>query len=137
MRIQSATGDPCAVTTRTDVDPGGQVMVRYFYSWTPLVIVGTFVLLTLPWLGLIALVLLALAALATLVSAIVSVAYALGRAASGLWHIRAAASPRPAAILAPTDRRPAAPAISASIVQMPSERDATSKPHEPRLSLLV
>ena len=41
-------------------------MVRYFYAWTPLVIVGTVVLLSLPWLGLIALVVFALVALAAL-----------------------------------------------------------------------
>ena len=52
-------------------------MVRYFYAWTPLVIVGTVVLLSLPWLGLIALMifaLVALVALAALALAIVAVA---------------------------------------------------------------
>jgi hypothetical protein len=58
-------------------------MVRYFYAWTPLVIVGTVVLLSLPWLGLIALMiasLVALVALAALAWAIVFVPYMLGRA---------------------------------------------------------
>jgi hypothetical protein len=41
-------------------------MVRYFYAWTPLVIVGTVVLLSLPWLGLIALMIASLVALAAL-----------------------------------------------------------------------
>jgi hypothetical protein len=64
-------------------------MVRYLYAWTPLVIVGTVVLLTLPWLGLIALVifsLLALGALAALVWAIVFVPYMLGQAISRHWQ---------------------------------------------------
>ena len=64
-------------------------MVRYFYAWMPLVIVGTVVLLSLPWLGLIALVifsLVALAALAALAWAIVFVPYMLGRAISRHWQ---------------------------------------------------
>lgn len=64
-------------------------MVRYFYALTPLVIVGTVVLLSLPWLGLIALMifsLVALAALAALAWAIVFVPYMLGRAISRHWQ---------------------------------------------------
>jgi hypothetical protein len=64
-------------------------MVRYFYKWTPLVIVGTVAILALPWLGLIALVifsLFALAALAALAWAIVFVPYRLARATSRHWH---------------------------------------------------
>ena len=64
-------------------------MVRYFYAWTPLVIVGTVVLLSLPWLGLIALMifsLVALVALAALAWAIVVVPYMLGRAISRRWQ---------------------------------------------------
>lgn len=41
-------------------------MVSYFYSWTPLVVVGTVLLLGLPWLGLVALLVFALLALALL-----------------------------------------------------------------------
>jgi len=41
-------------------------MVRYWFSFTPLVVIVTVVLLTLPWLGLIALMLLALVAIAAL-----------------------------------------------------------------------
>lgn len=77
-------------------------MVRYFYSWTPLVIVGTVVLLTLPWLGLIALMvfsLAALAALAALAWAIVLVPYTLGRSLSRRWQIGSGTSPRTAAAL--------------------------------------
>jgi hypothetical protein len=79
-------------------------MVRYFYAWTSLVIVGAVVLLSLPWLGLIALMafsLLALAAVAALAWAIFFVPYVLGRAISRRWHIRSGASARTAAALAP------------------------------------
>jgi hypothetical protein len=79
-------------------------MVRYFYAWTPLVIVATVVLLSLPWLSLIALVivsLVALAALAALAWAIVSVPLLLSRSISRRWHIRSGASPRTAAALSP------------------------------------
>ena len=41
-------------------------MVRYFYAWTPLLIVGAVVLLSLPWLGVIALMLVALVPLVAL-----------------------------------------------------------------------
>ena len=79
-------------------------MVRYLYAWTPLVIVGTVVLLTLPWLGLIALVifsLFALAALAALASAIVAAPPAVGRAIGRRWHGQSAApQPSPALSLA-------------------------------------
>jgi hypothetical protein len=83
-------------------------MVRYFYAWTPLVIVGTVVLLSLPWLGLIALMvvsLVALAALGALAWAIVSVPLMLSRAISRRWQGRSGASPRTAAALSPA-RRP-------------------------------
>jgi hypothetical protein len=85
-------------------------MVRYFYAWTPLVIVGTVVLLSLPWLGLIALMvvsLVALAALAALAWAIVSVTSMLSRAISRRWHIRSGASPRTEAALSPARRQDA------------------------------
>ena len=76
--------------------------MRYFYAWTPLVIVWTVVLLTLPWLVLIALMvfaLIALGALAALAWAIVFVPYRLGRAISRRWHVRSGASARTAAAL--------------------------------------
>jgi hypothetical protein len=77
-------------------------MVRYFYAWTPLVIVGTVVLLSLPWLGLIALIALlivSLGVLAALVWAIVFVPYMLGRTISRRWQGGSVPSPRPAAAL--------------------------------------
>src|SRR5262245_62790564 len=107
-------------------------MVRYFYSWTPLVLAGTVVLLTLPWLGLIALVVFALVALAALASAAVVVPYALGRAAGRLWHLRTAATPNPAAVLSPAAPRPASAVIAASIAHLPAGPDVTSKPPEAR-----
>ena len=72
-------------------------MVRYLYAWTPLVIVGTLVFLSLPWLGLIALLiapLVAFAALAALTWALVAAPLAVGRAIGHRWHGRKAA-PQP------------------------------------------
>jgi hypothetical protein len=62
------------------------MMVRYFYTGIPLVIVGTAVILTGPWLGLIALMVLLLAAVAALGAlawATIAALYALGRSALG------------------------------------------------------
>ena len=84
-------------------------MVRYFSSWTPLVIVGTVALLALPWLGLIALVvfgLVALAAVAALVLAIVALPYMAGRAIGHRWQERSVAQqPVPALSLVQRRRR--------------------------------
>jgi hypothetical protein len=80
-------------------------MVRYFYSWTPLVIVGAVVLLSLPWLGLIALMIVSLVALPALAFAIVLVPYMFVRAISRRWR-GGIASPRTAAVLAPATRQP-------------------------------
>ena len=85
-------------------------MVRYFYAWTPLVIVGTVVLLSLPWLGLIALMIVSLAAvvaLAALAWATVFVPYRLSRAISRSWHSHRRASSRTAAALSPARRQDA------------------------------
>jgi hypothetical protein len=82
-------------------------MVRYFYGWTPLVIVGTVLLLSAPWLGLFALAIfaiVALVALAALAWAVVFVPYMLSRAISRRWHIRSGARPRTAAALSPARR---------------------------------
>jgi hypothetical protein len=83
-------------------------MVRYFYAWTPFVIVGTVVVLSLPWLGLIAFMifaLVALIALAALAWATVYVPYMLSRAISRRWHSRSGASPRTVAALSPARRQ--------------------------------
>jgi len=81
-------------------------MVRYFYAWTPLVIVGTVVLLSLPWLGLIALMifaLVALVALAALAGAIVAAPYLLIRSIGRRWHGRSVAH-QPSAALSLAER---------------------------------
>ena len=74
-------------------------MVRYFYALTPLVIVGTVFILSLPWLGLAALLvftLVALAALAALAWAIVVAPYLLVRSVARRWHGRSIAyQPQP------------------------------------------
>jgi hypothetical protein len=85
------------------------MLVRYFYAWAPLVVVGTVVLLFLPWLALIALVIAALAALAALTAlawAIVEVPLAVGRAIGHRWHGRSA-PPQPSAARSLAERRPA------------------------------
>ena len=82
-------------------------MVRYFYVWTPFVIVGTVVVVALPWLGVIGFMivaLVALVALAALAWAIVFVPYMLGRAVARRWHSRTGASPGMAAALSPARR---------------------------------
>ncbi len=82
--------------------------MRYFYAWMPLVIVGTVLLLSLPWLGVIALMivsLVSLVALAALAWAILAVPYMLARAISRHWHNRTYASPRTAAALSPIRRQ--------------------------------
>jgi hypothetical protein len=76
-------------------------MVRYFYAWTPLVIVGgTAVVLTIPYLALIALMVVALATLAALAWAIVWVPVTLRRTISRRWQGRSGASAR-VAVLSP------------------------------------
>jgi hypothetical protein len=81
--------------------------MEYFYTWTPLVILGAVVILALPWLSLIALMLvpfLALAALAALAWAVVIVPYELGQAIVRGLHSRSAASPEAAPVLTPATR---------------------------------
>jgi hypothetical protein len=60
----------------------------YFYKWTPLAIVVTVAILSLPWLGLIALTVISLVALAALALAFVFVPYLLIRAISLRLHER-------------------------------------------------
>jgi membrane protein implicated in regulation of membrane protease activity len=83
-----------------------KIMVRYFYLWTPYVIAGTVVLLSLPWLGLIALMVVALAALPALAFAIVVVPYMLIQAISRRWHHRSETRPRTAPVLSSAARQP-------------------------------
>ena len=77
-------------------------MVRYFYAWTPLVIVAAVFILSMPWLGLFALMIgaiVALGALAALAWAVAFVPYMLSRAIRRRWHMRSGASPRTAPTL--------------------------------------
>jgi hypothetical protein len=81
-------------------------MWRYFYAWTPLVLVATIVLLALPWLGLIALLIVSVVAVPALAFAIVLAPYVLVHAISRRLQGRRGASPRPAAVLAPAAHQP-------------------------------
>ena len=81
-------------------------MVRYFYALTPLVILGTVFILSLPWLGLVALmvlVLVALGALGAIAWALVAVPYLLIRSIGRRWHSRSVA-PQPIAALSLAER---------------------------------
>jgi hypothetical protein len=88
---------------RTHADPRGQIMVRYFYAFMPLVIVVGTVLLASPFLALIALMIVSLVPAAALAWAVVSV-YTFGRGISRRWHSHLGASPR-TATLSPAKRR--------------------------------
>jgi membrane protein implicated in regulation of membrane protease activity len=114
------------------LEPGEEkIMVRYFYAWAPLVIVGTVALLSLPGLALIALMivaLVALVALGALAWAIVAVSYVLGCAISRRWEGRSSATPQTAAAPSPANSRvrrirsvPAGATVL--LAQPPSERD--------------
>ena len=106
-------------------------MVRYYYAWTPLFIVGTIVLLSLPWLGLIALVsvsLVLIAALAALANAIAWAFRVLSGAITQTWHGRSGSTQAltPARSPASSDDRPTqlVPAgATLLIAREPSERD--------------
>ena len=74
--------------------------MSYIYTWTPFFIVAAVaVLLTVPWLALIALMIVLLVALAALAWAIVSVPLLISRTISHRWHGGRGASPLPAAAL--------------------------------------
>ena len=105
-------------------------MVRYFYAWAPLVIVGTVVLVSLPWLALIALMiatLVSLVALPVLAWAIVAVSSMLSRAIGHRWQSRSSASPRTAATLSPANsgvrQIRSVPAGAVLLAEPPSKRD--------------
>ena len=55
-----------------------QKMANYFYKWTPLLIVGTVVLLGLPWLGLFALIFVVTVLLGALAALALAIATAIG-----------------------------------------------------------
>jgi hypothetical protein len=56
------------------------IVVRYFYSLTPLFLVGTLVLLSLPWLGVIALMFVLFALLEAVAALALAIASTLGMA---------------------------------------------------------
>jgi threonine/homoserine/homoserine lactone efflux protein len=79
------------------------VRVDFFYALTPFVIVfGTAVLLTIPYLALIALLLVLLAALAALAWAIIAVPYMFVANVRRRWSRRSNASRQPATALSPS-----------------------------------
>lgn len=105
-------------------------MVKYFYAWTPLVLVGTIALLSLPWLGLIALMIVSLAALPALALAIVFAPYILGRAITRHLHSRTSARSQTAITFSPLNSsvRPtrSVPAeATVLLAHVPSERVTT------------
>jgi hypothetical protein len=81
-------------------------MARYFYKWTPFVIVGSIVFLSIPWLGVIALLIVSLVALPMLAFAVVFVPYTLIRAVRRGWQGQHRPRPRTAATLSPVARQP-------------------------------
>ena len=80
-------------------------MVRYFYTWTPLFLVMAIVVLTLPWLGLIALMIVVPLALAAFAFAFVYVPYMVVQAISHRLSA-GSASRQTAPALASAARRP-------------------------------
>jgi hypothetical protein len=81
-------------------------MVRYFYAWTPLAVIGALVLLSLPWLGLIALLIVSLVALPALALATVVAPYLLVRAINRRFHYRSSAGSQRAAVQSSAARQP-------------------------------
>jgi hypothetical protein len=99
-------------------------MVRYFYGWTPLVVVaGTFVLVTVPYLALIALMIVSLVAPAALALATVSITRLLGRTIGRRLQIRSGTGPRRATALSQAGRRTrSAPAGAAVLLARTSSQ---------------
>ena len=80
-------------------------MVRSFYSWIPLVIVGAIVILSLPWLGLIALMVVAVAAVPTLLLAVALVPYMIVRVIGRGWQRHSAAKPIATTVVSPVQHQ--------------------------------
>src|SRR5262245_1362680 len=122
---------PSATITGTNdrADPGGPIMVRYWYSFTPLVVIPTVILLALPWLGVIALMLVALVALAALgalARGIIVVPRMLVRSVGRRLHSRSGTRRQPArsaarAPVGPAQSMPAGAAVL--LVSPPSESE--------------
>jgi hypothetical protein len=110
MRLQRSSATIAA--TNDYAVPGGPIMVRYWYSFTPLVVIPTVILLALPWLGVIALMLFALVALAVLGALtwlVVFVPHRLVRSVGRRLHSRSVTARQPALSAA---RLPVGPAQS-------------------------
>jgi hypothetical protein len=106
-------------------------MVRYFYAWTPLAtIVATVVLLSSPYLALIALMVVSLAAVAAVAWAIVSVPLMLRRTIRRRWQSRSGAewtngAPAASPARAVLQQTPPVPAGATMLLAgPPSEKDA-------------
>jgi hypothetical protein len=81
-------------------------MVRYFYAWTPLGIIGALFLLALPWLGLIALLIVSVVAVPALALAIVVAPYLLIQAIARRWHRHTGATAQPTTVSSRPSARP-------------------------------
>ena len=109
-----------------------RIVLSYCFSWTPLVILMTVVLLALPWLGLIALFvfsLLVLGLLATLVWTVIWVPRRLSLAVRNRWRVpdnaSRAAVPAEALSVEASGVRPAGPvpvAVSVLFADRPASR---------------
>jgi len=83
-------------------------MANYFYKWIPLLVLGTILILGLPWLGLIALIVVVFflfSALATLAFAVARAIGAVSRAIAHRWDDRSDLRPGMAPALSPAPLR--------------------------------
>ena len=80
-------------------------MMRYFYAWTPPAFVGAVVVLSLPWLGLLAVVILPLLTLAALAVPLVYFPLVFGRAIQHHRQSRSGARRRTVAPVSPVTRQ--------------------------------
>ena len=76
--------------------------MAYFYKGLPFLILGAIVVLSAPWLALIALMVAALVVLPALAFAILSVPYMLCRTINRRWQPARSANPPPTPVLSPT-----------------------------------
>jgi hypothetical protein len=84
--------DACA-SVLTSPNPRGQIIIRYWYSWTAIAaIFGGAVLLAIPYFAVIALLIVVIVALAAVIWAIVYVPYVVVRAIHRRGHHRGSAS---------------------------------------------
>jgi hypothetical protein len=87
-------------------DPEGQIIIRYWYSWTAVAAVfGAAVLLAIPYVAVIVLLIVVILALAMVIWAIIFVPYAVVRAIHRRGHHTTSASPSTVAAL-PVEARP-------------------------------